>query len=94
MPDIFSALVIMVPPLLPVAVGMIIRASGHYLFGQHANRIFYTSVGMNCLLPAIGSKSPQLELYTATLPFFMVLLFALMLPAFSPTSAYSGMTHE
>ena len=84
--DIFSALVIMVPLLLPVAVG-------HGIHPVHLGIIFLANmqigyftppVGMNLFIASYRFKKPLTELYTATLPFFMVLLFALMLITYFP----------
>ena len=86
MMDIFSALVIMVPLLLPVAVG-------HGIHPVHLGIIFLANmqigyftppVGMNLFIASYRFKKPLTELYTATLPFFMVLLFALMLITYFP----------
>ena len=84
--DIFSALVIMVPLLLPVAVGYGIHPVhlGIIFLANMQIGYFTPPVGMNLFIASYRFKKPLTELYTATLPFFMVLLFALMLITYFP----------
>ena len=80
--DIFLLLIMV--PLLPVAVGYgIHRCIWAYLWPAYPSDISH-SVGMNLFIASYRFKKPLTELYTATLPFFMVLLFALMLITYFP----------
>ena len=84
--DIFSALVIMVPLLLPVAVGYGIHPVhlGIIFLANMQIGYFTPPVGMNLFIASYRFKKPLTELYSATLPFFLVLLFALMLITYFP----------
>jgi tripartite ATP-independent transporter DctM subunit len=84
--DIFSALVIMVPLLLPVAVGYGIHPV-HFgiIFLVNMQIGYFTPpVGMNLFIASYRFKKPLTELYSATLPFLLVLLLALMLITYFP----------
>ena len=79
--DIFAALVIMVPLLLPVAVG-------YWLHPVHLGIIFLANmqvgyftppVGMNLFIASYRFKKPLTELYAATLPFMLILLLAVLI---------------
>jgi len=84
--DIFSALVIMVPLLLPVAVGYGIHPVhlGIIFLANMQIGYFTPPVGMNLFIASYRFKKPLTELYSATQPFFLVLLFALMLITYFP----------
>ena len=82
--DIFSALVIMVPLLLPVAVGYGIHPVhlGIIFLANMQIGYFTPPVGMNLFIASYRFKKPLTELYSATLPFLLVLLLArLMRPS-------------
>lgn len=85
--DIFSAIVIMVPLLLPVAVGYGIHPVhlGIIFLANMQIGYFTPPVGMNLFIASYRFKKPLLELYAATLPFMLILLFALMLITYVPT---------
>ena len=84
--DIFSALVIMVPLLLPVAVGYGVHPVhlGIIFLANMQIGYFTPPVGMNLFIASYRFKKPLTELYSATLPFLMVLLLALMLITYFP----------
>ena len=84
--DIFSALVIMVPLLLPVAVGYGIHPVhfGIIFLANMQIGYFTPPVGMNLFIASYRFKKPLTELYSATLPFLLVLLLALMLITYFP----------
>jgi tripartite ATP-independent transporter DctM subunit len=84
--DIFSALVIMVPLLLPVAVGYGIHPVhlGIIFLANMQIGYFTPPVGMNLFIASYRFKKPLTELYAATLPFLLVLLLALMLITYFP----------
>lgn len=84
--DIFSALIIMVPLLLPVAI--------HYdIHPVHLGIIFLANmqigyltppVGMNLFIASYRFHKPITELYRASLPFIAVLLLALVIITYCP----------
>ena len=84
--DIFSALVIMVPLLLPIALG-------YGIDPVHLGIIFLANMQLGYLTPPVGLnlfiasyrfKKPIIEIYRATLPFFAILLAALLIITFLP----------
>ena len=84
--DIFSALVIMVPLLLPIALG-------YGVDPVHLGIIFLANMQLGYLTPPVGLnlfiasyrfKKPIIEIYRATLPFFAILLAALLVITFLP----------
>ncbi|MEM1434595.1 MAG: TRAP transporter large permease subunit [Pseudomonadota bacterium] len=84
--DVFSALVIMVPLLLPVAVefGVDPVHLGIIFLANMQIGYFTPPIGMNLFIASIRFKKPLLELYVATWPFFLALLAALLLITFVP----------
>ena len=84
--DIFSALVIMVPLLLPVAVGYGVHPVhlGIIFLANMQIGYFTPPVGMNLFIASYRFKKPLTELYSATLPFLLLLLLALMLITYFP----------
>ena len=84
--DIFSALVIMVPLILPVAVGYGIHPIhlGIIFLANMQIGYFTPPVGMNLFIASYRFKKPVLELYAACWPFMVVLLIALMLITYVP----------
>ncbi|MEM7077461.1 MAG: TRAP transporter large permease subunit [Pseudomonadota bacterium] len=77
--DIFSAIVIMVPLLLPVAASYNIHPVhlGIVFLANMQIGYFTPPVGMNLFIASYRFEKPLLELYGATLPFMLVLLVAL-----------------
>ena len=86
MPDIFAALVIMVPLLLPVAVGYGIHPVhlGIIFLANMQVGYFTPPVGMNLFIASYRFKKPLTELYTATLPFMLILLLAVLIITYVP----------
>ncbi len=84
--DIFSALVIMVPLLLPVAVSYGIHPVhlGIIFLANLQVGYFTPPVGMNLFIASYRFKKPLTELYSATLPFMVILLFAVMIITYVP----------
>ena len=84
--DIFSAIVIMVPLLLPVAAGYGIHPVhlGIIFLANMQIGYFTPPVGMNLFIASYRFKKPLLELYAATLPFMVVLLIALAIITYVP----------
>ena len=84
--DIFAALVIMVPLLLPVAVGYGIHPVhlGIIFLANMQVGYFTPPVGMNLFIASYRFKKPLTELYTATLPFMRILLLAVLIITYVP----------
>lgn len=84
--DIFSALVIMVPLLLPVAVGYDIHPVhfGIIFLANMQIGYFTPPIGMNLFIASYRFGRSVTELYRASLPFMLVLLLALALITYVP----------
>ncbi|MEM9621753.1 MAG: TRAP transporter large permease subunit [Pseudomonadota bacterium] len=84
--DIFSAIVIMVPLLLPVAVGYDIDPVhlGIIFLANMQIGYFTPPVGMNLFIASYRFNKPLVELYKATWPFMLVLLVALLVITYVP----------
>ena len=84
--DIFSALVIMVPLLLPIAVGYGVDPVhlGIVFLANMQLGYFTPPVGMNLFIASYRFGKPVLQLYWATLPFFFILLLALIIITYWP----------
>ncbi len=84
--DIFSALVIMVPLLLPLALGYGIDPLhlGIIFLANMQIGYFTPPVGMNLFIASYRFKKPIMELYRATLPFFALLLIAVLIITYWP----------
>ena len=84
--DIFSALVIVVPLILPVAAGFGIHPVhlGIIFLANMQIGYFTPPVGMNLFIASYRFNRPLLELYAACVPFMIVLLAALVLITYVP----------
>ncbi|MEZ5559866.1 MAG: TRAP transporter large permease subunit [Pseudomonadales bacterium] len=84
--DIFSALVIVVPLILPVAVGYGIHPVhlGIIFLANMQIGYFTPPVGMNLFIASYRFRKPLTELYAASWPFMLVLLAALLLITYVP----------
>jgi tripartite ATP-independent transporter DctM subunit len=84
--DIFSAIVIMVPLILPVAIGYGIHPLhlGIIFLANLQIGYFTPPIGMNLFIASYRFNRPVLELYAACLPFMAVLLLALLLITYIP----------
>jgi len=84
--DIFSALVIMVPILLPIAVnyGVDPLHLGIIFLANMQIGYFTPPVGMNLFIASFRFDKPVMTLYRATLPFFFLLLFAVLVITYWP----------
>ena len=84
--DIFSALVIMVPLILPMAVGYGVHPVhlGIIFLANMQIGYFTPPIGMNLFIASYRFKKPILVLYSAALPFMLVLLLALMIITYVP----------
>jgi C4-dicarboxylate transporter, DctM subunit len=84
--DIFAALVIMVPLLLPIAVGYGIDPVHLGIIFLANMQIGYCTppVGMNLFMASYRFKKPITELYAATWPFILVLMGAVLIITYVP----------
>ncbi len=84
--DIFSALVIMVPLILPMAVGYGVHPVhlGIIFLANMQIGYFTPPIGMNLFIASYRFKKPILALYSAAFPFMLVLLAALMIITYVP----------
>ncbi len=84
--DIFSALVIMVPLLLPIALGYGIDPVhlGIIFLASMQIGYFTPPVGMNLFIASYRFKKPVMQLYRATLPFFFLLLLTVLIITYWP----------
>lgn len=85
--DIFSAIVIIVPLILPIAVSYGIHPVhlGIIFLANMQIGYFTPPVGMNLFIASYRFKKPVTELYKACVPFMLVLLFALLLITYVPS---------
>lgn len=84
--DIFSALVIMVPLILPVAVSYGIDPVHLGIIFLANMQIGYVTppVGMNLFIASYRFKTPVVQLYRAAFPFMIVLLIAVLIITYWP----------
>jgi tripartite ATP-independent transporter DctM subunit len=84
--DIFSAIVIIVPLILPVAVGYGVHPVhlGIIFLANMQIGYFTPPVGMNLFIASYRFKKPLLDIYAACWPFMVVLLVALALITYVP----------
>jgi tripartite ATP-independent transporter DctM subunit len=84
--DIFSALVIIVPIILPIAVGYGIHPVHLGIVFLANLQIGYITppVGMNLFIASYRLEKPVMEVFRATLPFFFILLACLAIITYWP----------
>jgi C4-dicarboxylate transporter DctM subunit len=84
--DIFSAIVLMVPLILPVAVAYGVHPVhlGIIFLANMQIGYFTPPVGMNLFIASYRFDQPVSVLYRATLPFFFILLFAVLIITYWP----------
>jgi len=84
--DIFSALVIMVPLILPVAASYGINPVhlGIIFLANMQIGYFTPPVGMNLFIASYSFEKPIVEIYRATIPFMIVLLATVVLITYWP----------
>ncbi len=93
--DIFSALVIMVPLILPIAVG-------YGIHPVHLGIIFLANMEIAYLMPPMGMNlfiamyrfdRPMLEIFRAVLPFVAILLVAVLIITYWPELSLALIKH-
>jgi tripartite ATP-independent transporter DctM subunit len=84
--DIFSAIVIMVPIVLPIAIGYGIHPVHLGIIFLANMQIGYITppVGMNLFIASHRFDRSVLDVYRATLPFFIILLISVLLITYIP----------
>jgi len=84
--DIFSALVIMIPLIVPMAIGYGVDPVhlGIIFLANMQIGYFTPPIGMNLFIASYRFKRSITELYRATLPFMAVLLVALAIITYVP----------
>jgi tripartite ATP-independent transporter DctM subunit len=84
--DIFSALVIMVPLLVPIALGYGIDPVhlGIIFLANMQLGYFTPPVGMNLFIASYRFKVPVMQIYHATLPCFFLLLLTVLVITYWP----------
>lgn len=84
--DIFSAIVIMIPIILPIAMQYGIHPVhlGILFLANMQLGYFTPPVGMNLFIASFRFNKPVVELYKATLPFFFILLITVLIITFWP----------
>ena len=84
--DIFSAIVIMVPIILPIAMQFGIHPVhlGILFLANMQLGYFTPPVGMNLFIASFRFQRPVTELYRATIPFFFILLTTVLLITYVP----------
>ena len=84
--EIFSALVIMVPLLLPIAIGYGIDPVhlGIIFLANMQIGYFTPPVGMNLFIASYRFERPVMQLYRATWPFFLILLLSVLIITYWP----------
>jgi len=84
--DIFSAIIIMVPLMLPVALkyGVDPVHLGIIFLANMQIGYFTPPVGMNLFIAGYRFNKPIIEIYKATIPFMLVLLLAVLIITYWP----------
>ena len=85
--DIFSALVLVVPLLLPVAAGYGIDPVHLGIVFLAAMQLGYLTppVGLNLFIASYRFNKSITQIYWATLPFLLILLLAVIIITFVPS---------
>jgi tripartite ATP-independent transporter DctM subunit len=84
--DIFSALVIVVPIILPIAIGYGIDPVHLGIIFLANMQIGYITppVGMNLFIASYRFERSVIDVYRATIPFFVILLFTVLVITYWP----------
>lgn len=84
--DIFSAIVLVVPLILPIAAGFDVHPVHLGIVFLAAMELGYLTppVGLNLFISSYRFDKPILHVYSATFPFLMILLISVVVIAFWP----------
>jgi C4-dicarboxylate transporter, DctM subunit len=93
--DIFSALVIMVPLMLPIAIGYSIHPVHFGIIFLATMEIGYLlpPVGMNLFIAGFRFNRPVLEIFRAVLPFIAILIVAVLIITYWPWLSLGMLAH-
>jgi len=93
--DIFSALVIMVPLMLPIAIGYGIHPVHFGIIFLATMEIGYLlpPVGMNLFIASYRFNRPVLEIFRAVLPFIAILIIAVLVITYWPWLSLGLLRH-
>ncbi|KAF0192752.1 MAG: TRAP dicarboxylate transporter-DctM subunit [Gammaproteobacteria bacterium] len=93
--DIFSALVIMIPLLLPIAIGYGIDPVhlGIIFLANMQIGYFTPPVGMNLFIASHRFQKPVMQLCSATFPFFFILLASVLVITYWPALSLGLLSH-
>ena len=93
--DMFSALVVVVPLVLPIAVSYGVDPIHLGIIFLVNLEIGYSTppVGRNLFIASARFERPVLQLYRASLPFLVILLAALLLITYVPQLSLFAVTH-
>ncbi len=93
--DIFSALIIMVPLLLPLAIGYGVHPVhlGIIFLANMQVGYFTPPVGMNLFIASIRFEKPVMEIFRSTLPFLFLLLLAVLIITYWPALSLGLLSH-
>lgn len=85
--DIFSAIVIIVPIILPIALNYGIHPAhlGIIFLANMQLGYFTPPVGMNLFIASYRFNKPIMELYRSTIPFFVILLVSVLIITYWPS---------
>ncbi|MDH5632622.1 MAG: TRAP transporter large permease subunit [Gammaproteobacteria bacterium] len=85
--DIFSALVIIVPLILPMAVSYGVHPVhlGIIFLANMQIGYFTPPVGMNLFIASFRFNRPVMELYRASIPFMFIMMLAVLIITYWPT---------
>jgi tripartite ATP-independent transporter DctM subunit len=84
--DIFSALIIVIPLIVPVALGYQVHPLhlGVIFLANMQIGYFTPPVGMNLFIASYRFNKPITEIYQATIPFMLILLAAVLIITYIP----------
>ena len=84
--DIFSAIVLVVPLVLPIAAGFGVHEVHLGIVFLAAMELGYLTppVGLNLFISSYRFEKSIMHVYSATFPFLLILLFSVILIAFWP----------
>ncbi len=84
--DIFSAIVLVVPLILPIAAGYDVHPVHLGIVFLAAMQLGYLTppVGLNLFIASYRFDKPIMQVYSATFPFLMILLFSVLIITFWP----------
>ncbi|MDQ7089715.1 MAG: TRAP transporter large permease subunit [Methylococcales bacterium] len=84
--DVFSALIIIVPLIVPIALGYDIHPLhlGVIFLANMQIGYFTPPVGMNLFIASYRFNKPITEIYQATIPFMLILLLAVLIITYIP----------